>query len=101
MSENTTRMAVQRMVSDQFELEEVLEQYLPDLSSQRKTELFDTVVRMVRKAVELGEVIATEGSPIDVMTIYNAGVSEGFVEGRALGYEEGFLDSKYNGKNGE
>lgn len=93
----STMVSIVDAVLEDSDLELLLSHYSPELTDQQRKELSLTIRFMVGRAVSYTKVMA-EGSPDDIMSVYNAGAAIGFTEGRqigeAQGYEEGYLQAR-------
>ena len=99
---DTTKIAVVNCIIEDFELGELLAHYAPELTKQQQRELTMSLGQMLIKTVTYTELLS-QATPDNTMTIYNAGVADGYGSGHATGYAEGYkqaiLDSTNGGSN--
>ncbi len=86
----TTRRGILDAVTEDNDLDLLLQVYLPTHSEQDLRELKNSIQMIVARAICYAELMAGR-TPEDVMAIYNAGIAEGSIEEHARGFEEGYL----------
>jgi hypothetical protein len=96
---DTTKIAVVNSIIEDYELGELLTHYAPELTEQQRRELTISLGYMLIKTVTYTELLS-QGTPVDTMTIYNAGVAEGYECGHATGYADGYKQAILDSTNG-